>query len=80
VDVVVASWEFEPNNWLNLLVMLEPDDDAEPALDEEPSRLPPPQPDRAELAITISAIPAACFKRLPDIMLLLDPLNQRGAL
>jgi hypothetical protein len=75
-DVVVASCEFEPNNWLNLLAIPEPED--EPGLDEEPNMLPPPQPDKAEPATTTSAIPAARFKSLPAIVLPLDPKIRDG--
>ena len=60
--------------------MLEPDDDEEPELDDAPNKLPPPQPDRAELAIMTSAIPAARFKELPAIMFPMDPQDERGAL
>lgn len=80
--MVVASSDFEPNNWLNLLAIPDPDEDEdeELELDDEPSKLPPPQPDRAELAITTRTIPAVRFKRLPAIVLPLHPLIQRGAL
>lgn len=78
--MVVASSDFEPNNWLNLLAMPDPEEDDELELDDDPSKLPPPQPDRAELAITTRTIPAVRFKRLPAIVLPLHPLIQRVAL
>ncbi|MFX8581925.1 hypothetical protein ABTM27_20940, partial [Acinetobacter baumannii] len=46
VDDVLASCDFEPNSWLNLLPNDEPVDELLPD-DEPPNMLPPPQPDSA---------------------------------
>jgi hypothetical protein len=61
VEDVLASCDFEPNNWLNLLPIDEPDEELP---DDEPNMLPPPQPASAALAATTSAATAARFKRL----------------
>jgi hypothetical protein len=66
VEDVLASCEFEPNNWLNLLPIDEPVDELP---DEPPNMLPPPQPDNAVLAATASTATAARFKRLPPTII-----------
>jgi len=63
---VVASCDFEPNNWLNLLPI---DELVDELPDEPPNMLPPPQPDSAVLAATASAAIAARFNRLPPAII-----------
>ncbi len=67
LDEVLASCDFEPNNWLNLLPNDEPDDEL--PLDDEPNMLPPPHPDSAAPAATASAATTARFKRLPPAII-----------
>ena len=65
---VVASCDFEPNSWLNLLP-IELDEPVDELPDDPPNMLPPPQPDSAVLAATASAAIAARFKRLPPAIM-----------
>ena len=73
---MLASCEFEPNNWLNLLPIDEPVDELP---DDPPNMLPPPQPDSAVPAATASAAIAARFKRLPPAIIASSwPKDRKG--
>jgi len=59
-DEVLASSDFEPNNWLNRLPIEEPDD----APPDEPNMLPPPHPDSMAPVATASTAIVPRVKRV----------------